>query len=111
MRFTAAEGGVSVAPASRNTASLALRAAPLGREGSRPEAVIVSPAGDASSQKPVPKKIPMIAVEISPTETGKSRMPTERPAASVRRLGLETGALRQVFPHGFVRFGNGARAD
>ena len=89
MRFTAAERGVSVAPASRNTASIALRASPLNREGSRLEAVIVSLAGDASSQKPVPKKIPMIAAATSPTETGKSRMP------AVRAAGLVGAATRR----------------
>jgi hypothetical protein len=74
----------------------------LGREGSRLEAVIVSLAGDASSHKPVPKKIPMIAAAISPTETGKSRMPTVRAAGLVRRLGVETSAATAGFRPWFV---------
>jgi len=106
MRFTAAECGVSVAPASRNTASLALRALPLSREGSRPESLIVWRAGDASSQKPMPKKTPVIAAAISPTETGKSRMPTERPAALVRRLGVEISRATPGFPAWFRSFQN-----
>jgi hypothetical protein len=76
----------------------------LGREGSRPEAVIVSLAGDASSQKPVPKQIPMIAAAISPTETGKSRMPTVRAAGLVQRLGIEPSGTTAGFPRWFRSF-------
>ena len=105
MRFTAAERGVSVAPATFNSAApLVLRAAPLGREGSRLEAVIGSLGGGASSQKPVPKKIPMIAAAISPTEAGTSRMPTVRAAGLVRRLGVETSGTTAGFLPWFRSF-------